>query len=205
MRSALALVLCVTTTVLVTGCAAGRDPGNQNDPGGDSGHQNVSGSGGPTSGSAARDCLVNGSPWILSTTDLASQFPGVLRGIDVTGVEITGDQTLSVTADLDATILDNTVTTITVDMGDGLTMEVQQTHHSTAMGPWRIDGDTLVPDGHWDRTVLGGTTFTIEGRSVNSRFDVPDSDFGDVPLTFDCQERALNITAEGSPFVYLFE
>nr|BFE72091.1 hypothetical protein GCM10020092_053920 [Actinoplanes digitatis] len=49
-------------------------------------------------GSAELRCLIEGSPWHVSKPDLETQMQGLLRGIDVTGVHMTGDQTLTVTA-----------------------------------------------------------------------------------------------------------
>lgn len=154
--------------------------------------------------SPAVQCLVDGSPWSLSTTDLQSQIPGVLRGLDVVDARVDGSQTIEVGPDLLATIVDDRLTTITVDLGGGLTMVATQTHAGTTSGRWRVEGDKLVPEGAWQGGIEGSTVISVNGETADAPFSIPDSVLGAVPMTFSC-DGALDLVAEGSPYVYLFQ
>ncbi|MET8153598.1 hypothetical protein ACIBSW_35845 [Actinoplanes sp. NPDC049668] len=155
-------------------------------------------------GSAELRCLIEGSPWHVSKPDLETQLQGVLRGIDVTGVRMTGDQTLTVTPALKATFTDGITTTVTADLGGGLTMRVTQKHTGTASGGWQVDGNALTPQGAWTGGIKIDGKVTINGRSANAPIAVPEDSLGDVPMTYTCVDGVLNLRAQGSPFVYLF-
>ncbi|GIE43896.1 hypothetical protein [Actinoplanes lobatus] len=155
-------------------------------------------------GSAELRCLIEGSPWHVSKTDLETQLQGVMRGIDVTGVHMTGDQTLTVTPALKATFTNGITTTITADLSGGMTMRVTQKHTGTASGGWQVDGNTLTPQGAWTGGIKIDNKVTINGRSANAPIPVPENSLGDVPMTYTCVDGVLNLQAQGSPFVYLF-
>ena len=149
-------------------------------------------------------CLIAGSPWKVSKGDLESQFKGVMRGVDITGVHITGDQTLTVSGDLRATFVDKTTTKITANMGQGLTMVMTQKHDGSSAGRWKAEGNKLTPDGAWEGGINTSTRVAINGRSGGSPANVPNKALGGVPLSYTCVDGVLNISAQGSPFVYLF-
>ncbi|GGN36378.1 hypothetical protein FHR83_006361 [Actinoplanes campanulatus] len=155
-------------------------------------------------GSAELRCLIEGSPWHVSKTDLETQLQGVMQGIDVTGVHMTGDQTLTVTPALKATFTDGITTTLTADLGGGITMRVTQKHTGTASGGWQVDGNTLTPHGAWTGGIKIDNKVTINGRSANAPIPVPENPLGDVPMTYTCVDGVLNLQAQGSPFIYLF-
>lgn len=156
------------------------------------------------SGNADVDCLVAGSPWQVSTTDLESQFASVLAGIDVIDVAISGGQTLTVTPALVATFTPNRVTRVRVDLGDGLTMVMVQRQTGSATGRWEAGEGKLTSSEPWTGNLHAETTVTINGRSGGAPLDLPVGGLSDVPVTFSCESGTLMMTAEGSPFSYLF-
>lgn len=158
---------------------------------------------GPTlTGSADEQCLIAGSPWEVSKPDLESQMRQVMHNINVTGVHIDGEQTLTVTPDLHVTILDHTTTTIKASMSNNLTLVVTQKHTGQTAGQWKITGNDLTPQGTWDGAIHVDTKATINGRSGNLPVDVPS--LGSIPLTFTCADGSLNLSTPKSPFVWLF-
>ena len=149
------------------------------------------------------DCLVSGSPWQVSIPDLESQFPAIMAGINVTDVQIRGQQTLTVDGDLHATFTDNSTTTIKVNMSQGLTMVMLQRHHGSASGTWEAHEGKLVSAGPWTGGIEGSTTVTINGRASEAPFQAPTGGLADHPITYSCADGTLNLTVEGSPFSYL--
>lgn len=128
-----------------------------------------------------------------------------MRGIDVTSVHIDGDQTLAVTPDLQATFTDNTTTTITVNLSHGLTMVMkQQQHDGSAAGRWTANGNALTPSGAWTGRITGTNHVEINGRAGNAPFQAPENLLGAVAMTYTCADGVLELTVEGSPFVYMF-
>ena len=153
-------------------------------------------------GSADEQCLIAGSPWQVSKPDLESQMRQVLHNINVTGVHIDGEQTLTVTPDLHVTILDHTTTTIKASMSNNLTLVLTQKHTGQTAGQWKITGNDLAPQGTWNGAIHVDTKATINGRSGNIPVDVPS--LGSIPLTFTCADGSLNLSTTKSPFVWLF-
>jgi hypothetical protein len=149
------------------------------------------------------DCLVSGSPWQVSNADLESQFPQLMRGINVTSVHIDGHQTLTVDAGLHATFTDNTTTTIKVDMSNGLAMVLVQRHHGSSSGTWTAGEGKLVSTAEWTGAIRGTTTVTINGRAGQAPFQAPSGGLANHPITFSCADGTLDLTVEGSPFSYL--
>jgi hypothetical protein len=158
---------------------------------------------GSTGGSADVDCLVSGSPWQVSNADLESQFPQLMRGINVTSVHIAGHQTLTVDSGLHATFTDNTTTTISVDLSHGLSMVMLQKHHGSASGTWTAHEGKLVSTARWTGGIRGTTTVTINGRAGQAPFEAPSGGLENHPITFSCADGSLDLTVEGSPFSYL--
>jgi hypothetical protein len=153
--------------------------------------------------SADVDCLVSGSPWQVSNADLESQFPQLMRGINVTSVHIDGHQTLTVDSGLHAMFTDNTTTTIRVDMSHGLSMVMLQRHHGSASGTWTAHEGKLVSTSAWTGGIQGTTTVTINGRAGQAPFQAPTGGLADHAITFTCADGSLDLTVEGSPFSYL--
>jgi hypothetical protein len=155
-------------------------------------------------GDAELACLTGGSPWHISKPDLETQTRGLMRGINVTDVHIVGDQTLTVTDGPSATFTDTTTTRITAAMGNGLTMVVTQKHSGSSAGGWTVDGNTLTPDGAWAGQIKVDTKVAINGRTANSPVTMPTDTLGNVVMHYTCADGSLNLTAQGSPIVYLF-
>lgn len=160
----------------------------------------------PTTGTDTdADCLVAGSPWEVSTTDLESQFPALLSGIDVIDVTISGGQTLTVTPDLVATFTPNRVTRVRVDLGNGLTMAMVQRQTGSATGQWQLGDGKLTSAEPWSGNLQASTTVSINGQSGGTApVDLPVGGLADVPVTFSCESGTLMMTADGSPFNFLF-
>ncbi|RNL60447.1 hypothetical protein EFK50_19155 [Nocardioides marmoriginsengisoli] len=184
------------TTPASTGPSSGPSTGSSTDP--------APSDGASPTGDGDLDCLIAGSPWRVSTTDLASQFAGVMRGINVTSTRIAGNQTLTVGADLRATFADNTTTTVKVAMGNGLTMVMVQKHRGQSSGRLRASTGKLVGYG-WTGRIRGNTKVTINGRAAEAPFSMPAGSIGDHPMTYDCSGATMNLSVEGSPFQYLFK
>jgi hypothetical protein len=153
-------------------------------------------------GSADEQCLIAGSPWQVSKPDLESQMRQAMHGINVTGVHIDGEQTLTVTPDLHVTIADHTTTTIKALMSNHLTLVLTQKHTGQTAGRWKISGNHLTPQGTWAGSIHVDTKATINGRSGTMPMDVPS--LGSIPLTFTCADGSLNLSSTKSPFVWLF-
>ena len=155
-------------------------------------------------GSADVQCLVAGSPWEVSKPDLETQLTGLMRTVNVKDVHIVGDQILTATPDLKASIADTTTTTITVDMDAGMTMVMTQKHAGSSAGQWRADDGKLTPTGAWTGEIKTTTKVAINGRTANSPATFPTQALGKVAYDRQRRRGVLNLTVEGSPFVYLF-
>lgn len=198
------LVAAVVVLVTATACggsgdqpaASGRTPSSTPT-------STVSPSGAET-GSGDLACLIAGSPWKVSIPDLESQFPAVMRGINVTDVHMTGEQTFTVTPDLRASFSDTTTNRITVAMSHAMTMVMVQTHHGRASGQLRVSGNTITAQ-RWSGGISGSTKVTINGRAGAAPFNLPSGGIGDHPMTFTCADGSLMLSVEGSPFQYLFQ
>jgi hypothetical protein len=151
-------------------------------------------------------CLTMGDPWRISTNDMEDQFATRLSGLDLIDVTITGGATLRVSPDLVATYTPNRVTRVRVNLGDGLTMVLTQRHLGTATGQWVLGEEegTLTSPESWSGNLRVSTTVTINGRSSDQSIDLPVAGLSDVPVTYSCDPGQLMMTAEGSPFNYLF-
>jgi hypothetical protein len=155
------------------------------------------------SGSADQQCLVGGSPWKVSTADLASTYKEAVRGADVKEVRVDGDQTLTVTPDLHVTILDETTTTISARMNNGADLVVTQQHTGSTGGQWKVSGKILQSTGTWTGGIDVDTSATVDGRDRDSPVKVPADTIGKGPLTFSCADGTLKLTAKGSSFGWL--
>jgi hypothetical protein len=202
--------LLVTAFLGTAACGGGSDPGQAGATSSTDTSTGPSATGEPSpspspssAASADVDCLVSGSPWQVSNADLESQFPQLMRGINVTSVHIDGHQTLTVDSGLHATFTDDTRTTIKVDMSHGLSMVMLQRHHGSASGTWTAHEGKLVSTAAWTGGIRGTTTVTINGRAGQAPFQAPTGGLADHPITFSCADGSLNLTVEGSPFSYL--
>ncbi len=155
-------------------------------------------------GDANRACLVGGSPWRVSTNDLASQMPRLMPTVNVTDVRITGGQTLTVDGDLNATFASDMVTKMTIAMDAGMTMVMTQTQKGTSTGHWVADGADLTSPDPWTGRLRVQTKVAINGRSTTSPVEAPGVSLAGVDMTYDCADGTLNMQIEGSPFSYLF-
>lgn len=149
-------------------------------------------------------CLVSGSPWVVAVHDLESQFPAVLRGIDVTDVTITGPQTLTVGPGLEATFTPNRSTRVVADAGGGLTMVLVQRQQGSASGVWQLGEGKLTSAEPWSGNLSSNTTVSINGSAVEAPLRLPAGGLGDAVVTFSCAPNELMMQVEGSPFSYLF-
>lgn len=210
-RRMCASALLVTLFLGTAACGGGGDPeqagastsSNSSDRPSATDEPSTSPSTSPDASSADVDCLVSGSPWQVSNADLESQFPRLMRGINVTDVQIAGHQTLTVDSGLHATFTDDTRTTIKVDMSNGLSMVMLQKHQGSASGTWTAHEGKLVSTAAWTGGIHGTTTVTINGRAGQAPFQAPTGGLADHAITFSCADGTLNLTVEGSPFSYL--
>lgn len=212
-RAAAAVAALVLTATLV----ACDDPDEDADPPGASGSSgeptepsevaDVSDSPSPSEGvDPDVECLTMGRPWRISTNDLESQFARRLRGVDVIDVTITGGATLQVGPDLVARYTPNRVTRVRINLGDGLVMVLTQRHTGSATGQW-VRGEeegTLTSPESWNGNLRVSTTVSINGRASNQSFDLPVAGLSDSAVTYSCDPGQLMMTAEGSPFNFLF-
>lgn len=160
----------------------------------------------PVEGDGDTGCLVAGSPWEVSTPDLESQFAGVMKGVNITDISISGAQTLTVTPDLVATFTPNSTVKITADLGGGLTMVLLQKQSGSSTGQWQqAAAGKLTSVSPWEGNIKVSNKVTINGQSSGtSPVDLPAGGLADVPITYSCEDSTLNMTVQGSPFVYLF-
>lgn len=174
----------------------------------------ATGSGSATPAEASLTCLTS-KTWHISKPDVESQMEHLMSsrmpaGAAVDSVQIvSGDQTLEVTPDLQATFTDDTVTVIKSHFlagGTRLNLVTKQTHEGSASGAWKAAGAILVPRGPWSGGIHGTTEVTINGRSGSAPFgaSAPDA-WADLKLVYDCADGSLTVTVPGkSPFNYLF-
>ncbi len=155
-------------------------------------------------GDADRACLVSGSPWRVSTNDLESQFPQVMRTVNVRDVRITGGQTLAVDGDLNTTFTTDMVVRITIAGEAGLVMVMTQSHNGTKRGHWVANGANLTSPEPWLGRLTSSSKVSVNGRAATSPVRVASTSLADVDLTYACADGTLNMQVEGSPFSYLF-
>ncbi len=161
------------------------------------------------SGSADITCLVHGGePWQVNTSAMESQLRSLLGAkFEVDGVSIAGNETLTVTPGLHATWTDETIATIRARLPNPPTpLVMKQTHHGTALGSWRVDGNQLLPEGSWTGGLRTNTTMTIGGRTGSAPVTGGVEDLGATALRFSCAADVLHLTVPGkSPFAYVFD
>lgn len=207
MKNGLGVSVVAVTLALVAGCGGGGSPGSGTSPaatGGESASPSIGVTDAPARNvDGGTGCLVDGSPWTIDTADLERQYPGVMGRVNVTGVHIDGAQKLVVAPDLQARFSDNSTTTIKVAMAQSMTLQLIQKHAGSATGKLTPNGNRLTPE-RWTGGIHGTNTVTINGRSSQAPFDLPETDFGDRVMTYSCSAGELRIQVQGSPFHYLF-
>ncbi|GAA0528491.1 hypothetical protein GCM10010172_06380 [Paractinoplanes ferrugineus] len=188
------IVLCGGVTLLGTGGCAGADAGAAP----------AAPKATTLPGSADQQCLVAGSPWKASNPDLEASYREAVRGLDAKQVRVEGDQTLTVTQDLNVTILDETSARISGRTSNGADVVVTRRHTGSAGGQWKVSGRTLQPTGTWTGGIDVDTSATVDGHDRDSPVKMPADTFGTNTLTYSCTAGTLKLTAKGSSFAWLF-
>lgn len=192
-----ALLIPATLLFSLSGCflTGGGGPGSTPDPDGSAAGDDLAG--------GAIGCL-SGKDWHLDVGDAATQIGDYLgdNGLNVTGSVGTGDQSFRFEEDGAATSSTDLTYTITIDMGDGLTMVMAQHHVGTPGGEWAWNGDadsTLVFN-NWDGDYTVTTDLTINGQAAPSSVSPPTGGLDGQAMTVSCDGDTLHTQAEGSPF-----
>jgi hypothetical protein len=208
-KRTLGISIAVLSLALVAACGSGSSPSAG---GGSSSSAGPTTSAAPTTGltdaptlngDGGTGCLVAGSPWTVDVADLERQFPQVMSRLHVTSVHIVGAQKLLVDPDLKATFTDDSTTTIKVAMSNAMTLQLVQKHSGSATGKLTPDGNKLQPE-HWTGGIHGTNKVTINGRTSQAPFSLPDTTFGDNTMTYSCSGSELKLQVKGSPFHYVF-
>lgn len=196
-------VVAITLIALTSACG-GEDP--------EGGEPTSSASATPSGSQATNDnpaealiaCMIAGSPWSISTTDLEGQFAGVMSGVNVTEARVTGTQTLVVTGAVTGTFTTNLTVTIAVD-SDGHEIKIVQKQRGTASGPWSLAGNVLTPSADWSGGLDTTSKAFYDGHpTADFPFESPAAQLGEIPLTTTCEGGYLNMSTPKSPFVYLW-
>ncbi len=193
-RLTLTTGLAAATVLVLTGCFGGSGDGGSSDGSGSDP------SDGPDLGGAGSiaECL-DGS-WDLDEAALAEDLGENLSSggtIDVVSSEASGGVHLNVDG-ADMTYVSDVTYTITIDMGDGLTMIVNQLQAGESSGSWSIDGDQVVFE-DWESGITVTNDITINGQSTSSGFDLPSTGDG-VPMAVTCDGDTLTTHPDASPF-----
>lgn len=184
--------LAAATLLVLTGCFGGT--GGTGDPGpGGAGDDGSSGSEGSGSGSVT-DCL-QGS-WDLDEQDVARQL-GESLGENVVSSEASGGVHLTVDGQ-DMTYVSDVTYTITMNLGDGLTMIVNQLQAGESSGRWTNDGDQVVFE-DWVSGITITNDVTINGETASTSTPLPGSGDG-VPMEVSCDGDTLTTHPDASPY-----
>lgn len=184
--------LAAATLLVLTGCFGGT--GGTGDPGtGGAGDDGSSGSEGSGSGSVT-DCL-QGS-WDLDEQDVARQL-GESLGENVVSSEASGGVHLTVDGQ-DMTYVSDVTYTITMNLGDGLTMIVNQLQAGESSGRWTNEGDQVVFE-DWVSGITITNDVTINGETASTSTPLPGSGDG-VPMAVSCDGDTLTTHPDASPY-----
>lgn len=196
MRTRLVLTtgLAAATLLALAGCF-----GTPGATGGDTGGTDGSGSSGSESGPVGIAGCLQGS-WDLdedaAVRDLAEYLSG--NGANVVSAETSGGVNLVVEGDA-MTYLSDVTYTITVDMGGGLTMVINQLQTGESSGTWTAEGDTVVFS-DWAQGIEIVNDITINGQTSSATFDLPSEEMG-LPMEVTCDGDLMSTQPEGSPFM----
>lgn len=155
---------------------------------------------------AATEC-VDGD-WTADLDDLVGQLAAQLTstGLNVTGADATGTQTLSIGRegvlgfDADMTFV------LAVEVSGGLTMTMTQAHAGTLQSNWEWSDDATADGGtvrFSDFDASGydvHTAVDINGQSAEAPFTPPSVAAADVPTVVTCDGDTLTTHPQGSPF-----
>ena len=190
-RLTLTTGLAAATLLVLTGCFGGT--GGTGGDGDGTGAEGSSGSEAGGSGGVT-DCL-QGS-WDLDEQDVAQQL-GASLGPNVVSSEASGGVHLTVDGQ-DMTYVSDVTYTITMDMGDGLTMIVNQLQAGESSGRWANDGDQVVFE-DWVSGITITNDITINGQTASDSSPLPGAGDG-VPMAVSCEGDVLTTHPDASPY-----
>jgi len=185
--------LAAATLLVLTGCFGGTGGTGGTDGSDGTGPDGSSGAEGSGSGSVT-DCL-QGS-WDLDEQDVARQL-GESLGPNVVSSEASGGVHLTVDGE-NMTYVSDVTYTITMDMGDGLTMVVNQLQAGESSGRWSDDGDQVVFE-DWVSGITITNDITINGQTGSDSSPLPETGDG-VPMEVDCAGDVLTTHPDASPY-----
>ena len=181
--------LAATTLLLLSSCFGGT--GTAPEAGDD-------GSSGAESGTGGLAGCLDGS-WDLDEQALARDLGENMSssGANVISSEASGGVHLNVEGE-NMTYVSDVTFTITVDMGDGLTMVVNQLQAGESSGRWSVDGDQVVFS-DWVSGITVTNDVLINGQSASTSTPLPSTGDG-VPMEVTCDGDLLSTHPEVSPF-----
>lgn len=187
--------LAAATLFVLTGCFGGAGGTGGTGTGG-TGDDGSSGSEGSGSGSVT-DCL-QGS-WDLDEQALARDLGANMSasGANVISSEASGGVHLTVDGE-NMTYVSDVTYTMTIDMGEGLTMIVNQLQAGESSGRWANDGDQVVFE-DWVSGITITNDVTINGQTTSTSSPLPETGDG-VPMEVTCDGDLLSTHPDASPF-----
>jgi hypothetical protein len=188
--------LAAATLLTLTGCFGGTGTGGSGSEG--TGGDGSTGDGSTGGSTAVGDCL-QGS-WDLDEQALAEDLGENLSqggAINVVSSEASGDVILNVDGE-NMTYVSDVTYTITVDMGEGLTMVVEQHQAGDSSGKWSLDGEKVVFE-DWVSGITVTNDISINGESSSAASPLPETGDG-VPMQVTCAGDVLTTQPDASPF-----
>jgi hypothetical protein len=194
-RVTLATGLAAVTLLALTGCFGGT--GGPGSGAGDG--SGGSGSGGSESSGAGGTAGCLEGAWNLDEQALAADLGENLRSnsLNVVSSEASGGVHLTVDGE-DMTYVSDVTYTITVDMGDGLIMIINQLQAGESSGRWAVDGDEVVFS-DWESGIVVTNDITINGTTSSGATPLPSTGDG-VPMEVTCDGDTLTTHPTASPF-----
>jgi hypothetical protein len=178
---------------VVAGCLAGC-------AGGDEPAAGTAGDGTPSENAAGDTACVVDRTWSADLDDLAGQLADRMSssGLDVVSAEGEGSQTILFDQDGSVGTSSDLTYTLVVDMGDGLTMRMEQTYLGDPGGTWAWDGTDASGVILFDDFDLDGVTITtrvwINDVESPTSVDLPQSATDDGGLSVECARDSLTTT-----------
>jgi len=198
---------CLALTLAFAGCTAPRISSEADEPAASQPAEPAATEEAPAAPTETATECVDGD-WSADLDDLVGQLAEQLTstGMNVTGAEATGTQTLSIGRegvmgfDADMTFV------LGVDVSGGLTMTMTQTHTGSLQADWEwsddatADGGTVRFSNFDDSGYDVQTAVDINGQSAELPFTPPSVAAADVPTIVACEGDTLTTHPQGSPF-----
>lgn len=198
-RLALTTGLAAAALLVLSGCFGGTGGDGGTGGTGATGGSGSDGSAGSDGGSSGiGDCLQGA--WDLDEQALAQDLgENLSQGgtINVLSSEASGGVHLTVDG-ADMSYVSDVTYTITVDMGEGLTMIVNQLQAGESSGQWSLDADQVTFE-NWVTGITITNDITINGQSASAASPLPETGDG-VPMAVTCDGDVLTTHPDASPF-----